>query len=84
VRSLGLSGEHALEIVSREPNTPATRADLEVGDIIVAAQSHPIDGVDALHRFLSRWSLGDTLRLSVLRRTRLFDIEVVPVEMPKD
>jgi S1-C subfamily serine protease len=84
VRSLGLPGEQALEIVSREPNTPAVRADLEVGDIIVAAQAQPIDSVDALHRFLSRWALGNTLRLSVLRRTRLFELEIVPVEMPKN
>lgn len=83
VRSLSLPREHALEIVSREPETPAARSDLRLGDIIVAAQSQPIDGVDALHRFLSRWVIGDTLKLSVLRRTKLFELEIQPVEMPK-
>jgi S1-C subfamily serine protease len=83
MRSLELPREYALEIISREPSTPAAQSDLRVGDIIVAAQGQPVEGVDALHRFLSRWTLGQTLTLSVLRRTRLFDLDIVPVEMPK-
>jgi len=82
VRSLDLPREQALEIVSREKDTPAARSDLRVGDIITAAQGQPIASVDALHQFLSRWTIGDTLRLSVLRRTQVFDLEIVPVEMP--
>jgi len=82
VRSLDLAKEQALEIVSRERDTPAARSDLRVGDIIVGAQGNPIDSVDALHRFLSRWNIGDTLTLSVLRRTQVFDLDIAPVEMP--
>ncbi len=83
VRALSLPSEHALEVISREAATPAADSDLRLGDIIVAAQSHPIDSVDALHRYLSRWSIGETLELSVLRRTQLLTLQVVPVEMPK-
>jgi S1-C subfamily serine protease len=83
VRALDLAAEHALEIVTREPNTPAADSDLRVGDIIVSAQSQPIAGVDALHRFLSRWNIGDTLTLTILRRTQLLRLEIVPVEMPR-
>jgi S1-C subfamily serine protease len=82
VRALALPSEQALEIVTREPNTPAADSDLRVGDIIITAQSQPIAGVDALHRFLSRWNIGDTLKLTILRRTQLLPIEIVPVEMP--
>ena len=83
VRALSLPGEHALEVVSREPHTPAADSDLRVGDIIVAAQSQPIAGVDALHRHLSRWSIGEPIELSVLRRTQLLTLSIVPVEMPQ-
>jgi S1-C subfamily serine protease len=83
VRALALPAEHALEIVTREPNTPAADSDLRVGDIIVTAQSQTISGVDALHRFLSRWNIGDTLTLTILRRTQLLPLEIVPVEMPR-
>ena len=82
VRALDLPAEHALEIVTREPHTPAADSDLRIGDIIVRAQSQTIDSVDALHRFLSRWRIGDTLALTILRRTQLSQLEIVPVEMP--
>jgi S1-C subfamily serine protease len=83
IRSLDLPAESALEVVSREPDTPAARSDLRLGDIIIAAQGQPIGSVDALHRFLSRWTLGDRLKLTVLRRTQVFDLEIEPVEMPR-
>jgi S1-C subfamily serine protease len=83
VRSLDLPAESALEIVSREPDTPAARSDLRIGDIIIAAQGNPIPSVDGLHRFLSRWNVGDILRLTILRRTQVFDLEIAPVEMPR-
>jgi S1-C subfamily serine protease len=83
VRSLNLPREQALEIISRERDTPAARSDLRVGDIIIGAQGQPIASVDALHQFLSRWTIGDTLTLSVLRRTQVLELEIVPVEMPK-
>ena len=83
VRALSLPSEHALEVVSREPETPAADSDLRVGDIIIAAQSHTIASVDALHRYLSRWNIGEPVELSVLRRTQLLTLSIVPVEMPK-
>ncbi len=82
VRALALANESALEIVAREPNTPAANSDLRVGDIILAAQAQNIASVDALHRFLSRWTIGEPLQLSVLRRTQVLEVTVVPVEMP--
>jgi S1-C subfamily serine protease len=83
VRALSLPTESGLEVMAREPDTPASRSDLRVGDIIVAAQSQPIGGVDALHRFLSRWVIGESLQLQLLRRTQLVSIEIEPIEMPQ-
>jgi S1-C subfamily serine protease len=82
VRALTLPSDSALEIVAREPDTPAANSDLRVGDIILAAQSQTITSVDALHRFLSRWPIGESLQLSVLRRTQLLQMDIEPVEMP--
>jgi S1-C subfamily serine protease len=82
VRALALQNETALEIVAREPNTPAANSDLRIGDIILAAQSQNITSVDALHRFLSRWPIGEALQLSVLRRTQMLQLDIAPVEMP--
>jgi S1-C subfamily serine protease len=83
VRALSLPSDYALEVVTREPLTPAADSDLRIGDIIIAAQSQTIASVDALHRFLSRWVIGEPLQLSVLRRTQVLSLSIVPVEMPE-
>jgi len=54
VRVLTLLNDSALEIVAREPDTPAVDSGLRVGDIIVAAQLQSIAGVHTLHRFVGR------------------------------
>jgi S1-C subfamily serine protease len=82
VRALSLGSEHALEVIAREPRSPAADSDLRVGDIVIAAESKTIASVDALHRFLSRWSIGEPLQLSVLRRTQILPLSIIPVEMP--
>ena len=82
VRALSLPSESGLEVITREPNTPASDSDLRVGDIIIAAQGLPIASVDALHRHLSRAVIGESLQLQVLRRTQQLSIEIRPVEMP--
>jgi len=83
VRALALPAESALEVIAREPNTPASDSDLRVGDIILGAQAQPIPSVDALHRFLSRWVIGESLPLQLLRRTQRLTMEIRPVEMPQ-
>lgn len=81
VRALALPGDSAIEVIAREPNTPASASDLRLGDIILAANSQVIDSVDALHRFLSRWVISEPLPLQVLRRTQQLTIEIQPVEL---
>ncbi len=58
----------------------AARSDLHMGDLIVGAGDTPIDGIDALHRHLSRWPLGEPLELKVLRRARLHSAVIAPQE----
>jgi len=83
VRALELPLESGLEVIAREPNTPASESDLRIGDIVIAAGLQAIASVDALHRFLSRFVIGETLALQVLRRTQRLMIEIRPVEMPR-
>ena len=78
VRSLDLQVDRAFEVVGREQDSPAVAADIRVGDRIIGANGAPIDGIDAMHRFLTRWSAGTPLTLQVLRRTQRLEITVIP------
>ena len=70
VRALGLGTTRAVEVMSREVQGPAAAADLRPGDLIVAVNEQAVDGIDALHRQLSRVPPGSELQLTVVRRTQ--------------
>ncbi len=80
VRALELPVRRAAEVLGRDADGPAAEADLRSGDLIVAVNDAPVDGVDALHRHLSRWPVGTALTLRVVRRTQSLRIELTPAE----
>lgn len=78
VRALGLTANRAVEVLSRDSRGPAASADLHVGDWIVAVNDASVDGVDALHRQLSRVPAGTPLKLRVVRRAKLVEVLLTP------
>ncbi len=82
VRALGLGGRSAVEVLSRESSGPAATSDLRPGDLIVSVDRQAVDGIDALHRLLSRVPPGSELTLQVVRRTRLLEVVLIVREPP--
>ena len=80
VRALNLPVRRAVEILGRDDKGPAAASDLRSGDFIVAVNGEPVDGVDALHRHLSRWPIGTALALHVVRRTQSLTVQVTATE----
>jgi len=83
VRALELPAERAFEVVGREPRGPAASADIRLGDLIIGANGTPIDGVDALHRFLARWPAGTPLILQLLRGMQRVEVTLTPEAPPE-
>jgi S1-C subfamily serine protease len=83
VRALGLKSSRAVEVLSRESSGPAALADLRVGDLIVAVDDADVDGIDSLHRALSRVPPGTALTLEVVRRTERVKLAVTAREPPE-
>jgi len=82
VRALGLSASRAVEVLSRDASGPAAASDLNPGDLIVAVNGQAVDGVDALHRQLSRVTPGSELALTVVRRTQRLQVALIASEPP--
>ena len=81
VRALGLPLMRAVEVLSRDGEGPAAQSDLRPGDLVVAVNEVPVDGMDALFRHVSRWPVGAPLTLRVLRRTQSLNIDLTPREI---
>ena len=80
VRFYGLSVESGNQIVSFENNSPARRAGLMEGDIIVGFDDQPIAGIDDLHKLLTEERVGRRSPLVVIRRTEKMVFDLFPDE----
>jgi S1-C subfamily serine protease len=80
VRFYDLAKESGALVLSIEENSPAKRASLREGDVIVALEGKPVAGVDDLHRVLTDVRVGVSSALTVLRRTEKLELKIVPEE----
>jgi S1-C subfamily serine protease len=80
VRFSQLPTEMGAVVVGVEEKSPAKRAGLREGDIIVALEGQPVAGVDDLHRVLTDVRVGVSCSLTVLRWTEKLELKVVPEE----
>jgi S1-C subfamily serine protease len=80
VRFYDLAKESGALVLSVEENSPAKRAGLRDGDVIVALESKPVAGVDDLHRVLTDVRVSVSSALTVLRRTEKLELKIVPEE----
>jgi S1-C subfamily serine protease len=67
-------------VINVENNSPAAKAGLLNGDIIISFNDKIISGIDDLHKVLTEDHLGITSKLKVLRYTDLIELEITPVE----
>jgi S1-C subfamily serine protease len=80
VRFYDLPKEMGVVVLGVEENSPAKRAGLREGDVIVALEGQPVAGVDDLHRVLTDVRVGVSCALTVLRWTEKLELKVVPEE----
>jgi S1-C subfamily serine protease len=80
VRFYDLAKESGALVLSVEENSPAKRAGLRDGDIIVALEGKPVAGVDDLHRLLADIRAGASCSITVLRHTEKIELKIVPEE----
>ncbi|HEU5414160.1 MAG TPA: PDZ domain-containing protein [Candidatus Angelobacter sp.] len=69
-------------VLAPEPGSPAAKAGLQEGDVIVALEGEPVEGVDVLHRLLSEKRIGVRTKLILLRGSRKFEVVMVPDVRP--
>jgi S1-C subfamily serine protease len=80
VRFYDLPKETGAMVISVEDGSPAKRAGLREGDVIVALEGQPVAGVDDLHRLLTEIRVGVSSTLTVIRYTDKLELKVVPEE----
>jgi S1-C subfamily serine protease len=83
VRFYDLGSESGVFVMSVDDGSPAQKAGVREGDVIIALDGKPVAGVDDLHRLLTDARVGVSSLLTVVRHTEKLELKVVPEESRK-
>jgi S1-C subfamily serine protease len=82
VRAAHLTVETGILVIAVEPHSPAQRAGLREGDVIIGLADRAVAGIDDLHRLLTDKHIGQRVSLSILRGATKMAVTIVPEESP--
>ena len=80
VKSMNLSSGKGVLVVSIEKGSPAQKAGLEPGDVIVGLEGTPVSNIDDLHKLLTEDMIGKAVTLAAIRRYDRIRLKVMPEE----
>jgi S1-C subfamily serine protease len=78
VRFFDLPVEQGVLVMSIEKGSPAERAALREGDVIISYGEHAVASVDDLHRLLTEEQVGIAAPMVAIRTTEKFSTTIVP------
>jgi S1-C subfamily serine protease len=80
VRFHDLAADTGALVLSAEESGPAHKAGLRPGDVIVALDGKPVDGVDSLHRLLTDDPAEKTVETTLIRGSEKLTVPVGAIE----
>jgi S1-C subfamily serine protease len=80
--NLNLPNESALVMLWVEAESPAGRAGITLGDVLVSLEGVPVADTDDVQMVLSRSQIGQTIRASILRGGEQREITLTLAERP--
>ncbi len=81
-QAYGLNGDDGVIITRVDPNGPAARSDIEVGDLILQFDGKSVDGVRGLSRVVAETEIGKTVEIAMIRdgQARTVSLELGELE----
>lgn len=76
-----LSNRKGLFVTKIEPDSPASRSQIEEGDIIISFNGKNVDNTHELFKELTKPNILSLVDISVIRHTELLNFSIAPVEL---
>jgi S1-C subfamily serine protease len=84
VHALDLPAGRGVEVAGMERDTPADKAGLRSGDIIFMLAGKTVTSIVDLQRMLGELPVGQPVAAEILRRARRMQVELIPIETPRE
>ena len=83
VRFYDLPSEKGVLVIGVEKNSPAQRAGLQLGDVIIQLNAQPISTVDDLHKLFNEELINVQSTVTIIRHTEKINLPITPEESKK-
>src|SRR5437870_7625970 len=83
VRFYNLPLETGVLVVSAEKSSPAAKAGLREGDVIIAFNGEPIGSIHELHKRLMAEQIGVESKILIIRHTEKMELPIRPAEVAR-
>ncbi|MBI4688219.1 MAG: DegQ family serine endoprotease [Nitrospirae bacterium] len=83
-KQFGLKDSNGALVSDIFSGSPAEKAGLKRGDVIVEINGKPLKDVESLRNIVSQSEIGGTVKLKIIRGGKPFSIEAVVAELPKE
>ena len=80
-KQFNVPNDHGVAIAQVEPNSPAEKAGLKVGDVITGINGNPISDVNEFRLQVAGFAPGTTIHLKIARNGRAEDVPVTLGEL---
>lgn len=80
-KDFGLAKARGVAVERVDAGSPAARAGVQAGDVIVSLRQRPTESVADLHRLLDHEAIDAELPIELLRKSRLLTLTVRPAEV---
>lgn len=80
-RALHIPAQSGILVASVEEGSPAQKAGVQQGDVILSLDDFATGGIDDLHRLLNESRIGIPASLAVVRHNEILKLSIVPEEL---
>lgn len=80
---IGISQDSGLIVVSVEPNSPAKKASVLMGDVVLSLGGKQVGSLHDIDRLLTQELIGKEVKLIVLRSEKLTELTIIPEDTLK-
>jgi S1-C subfamily serine protease len=81
LRAHQVIGSRGVIVANIEPNSPADKSGLKVGDVIIMFGDNRIESIDDLHRCLTGEIIKKETKVTILRLEKKLDVIITPEEL---